>query len=99
MSSLSPEARARLMAFRRAESPDPEVAERLRDEHPGRIRLFRQANRGPYVARNLGLEHVRGEFVVIYDAEDAPAPDQLKRAVAMSSIVFVILRMFSQLPS
>ncbi len=28
MSSLSPEARARLMAFRRAESPDPEVAER-----------------------------------------------------------------------
>lgn len=34
-------------------------------------------------ACNLALEHVRGEFVVIYDAEDAPAMDQLKRAVVM----------------
>lgn len=34
-------------------------------------------------ACNLALQRVRGEFVVIYDAEDAPAPDQLKRAVAM----------------
>jgi cellulose synthase/poly-beta-1,6-N-acetylglucosamine synthase-like glycosyltransferase len=34
-------------------------------------------------ACNVALQRVRGEYVVIYDAEDAPAPDQLKRAVAM----------------
>ena len=34
-------------------------------------------------ACNLALQHVRGEYVVIYDAEDAPAPDQLRRAYAM----------------
>lgn len=34
-------------------------------------------------ACNAALQQVRGEYVVIFDAEDAPAPDQLKRAVAM----------------
>ena len=32
-------------------------------------------------ACNLGLVRTRGEFVVIYDAEDRPEPDQLKKAV------------------
>ena len=34
-------------------------------------------------ACNMAIPHFRGEFIVIFDAEDAPAPDQLKRAVAM----------------
>jgi cellulose synthase/poly-beta-1,6-N-acetylglucosamine synthase-like glycosyltransferase len=34
-------------------------------------------------ACNVAMQSVRGEYVVIYDAEDAPAPDQLRRAVAM----------------
>ena len=34
-------------------------------------------------ACNVAMQTVRGEYVVIYDAEDAPAPDQLRRAVAM----------------
>jgi cellulose synthase/poly-beta-1,6-N-acetylglucosamine synthase-like glycosyltransferase len=34
-------------------------------------------------ACNVALGRVRGEYVVIYDAEDAPAPDQLRRAVVM----------------
>ena len=34
-------------------------------------------------ACNYGLEAARGEFCVIYDAEDAPEPDQLKKAVAV----------------
>lgn len=34
-------------------------------------------------ACNVAMSSVRGEYVVIYDAEDAPAPDQLRRAVAM----------------
>ncbi|MBI2940636.1 MAG: glycosyltransferase [Chloroflexi bacterium] len=32
-------------------------------------------------ACNYGLAAARGEFVVIYDAEDVPDPDQLKKAV------------------
>ena len=34
-------------------------------------------------ACNVALQQIRGEFLVIFDAEDAPAPDQLKRAVAL----------------
>ncbi len=34
-------------------------------------------------ACNVALQQIRGEFLVIFDAEDAPATDQLKRAVAM----------------
>jgi cellulose synthase/poly-beta-1,6-N-acetylglucosamine synthase-like glycosyltransferase len=33
-------------------------------------------------ALNVALPSVRGEFVVVYDAEDAPAPDQLRLAAA-----------------
>ena len=34
-------------------------------------------------ACNVALDRVRGEFLVIFDAEDAPAPDQLRKAVAL----------------
>ncbi len=34
-------------------------------------------------ACNVALQQIRGEFLVIFDAEDAPAQDQLKLAVAM----------------
>jgi cellulose synthase/poly-beta-1,6-N-acetylglucosamine synthase-like glycosyltransferase len=37
--------------------------------------------RGKPKACNYGLIHARGEYVVIYDAEDVPDPDQLKKAV------------------
>ena len=33
-------------------------------------------------ACNHGLEHARGEHLVIFDAEDRPEPDQLRKAVA-----------------
>jgi len=33
-------------------------------------------------ALNVALPFARGELIVIYDAEDAPAPDQLRRAAA-----------------
>ncbi len=32
-------------------------------------------------ACNIGLFFAHGEFLVIYDAEDRPEPDQLKKAV------------------
>ncbi len=34
-------------------------------------------------ACNYGLLHARGDFVVIYDAEDEPEPDQLKKVIAV----------------
>ena len=34
-------------------------------------------------ACNFGLKYAKGEFCVIYDAEDRPEPDQLKKAVAV----------------
>ena len=34
-------------------------------------------------ACNVGLGFARGEFLVIFDAEDRPDPDQLRKAVAM----------------
>jgi len=33
-------------------------------------------------ALNVGLHAARGEYIVIYDAEDRPEPDQLRKAVA-----------------
>ncbi|HBO33621.1 MAG TPA: hypothetical protein DD636_02605 [Anaerolineaceae bacterium] len=38
-------------------------------------------------ACNFGLIHARGEYVVIYDAEDLPDPDQLKKVVIAFSKV------------
>lgn len=32
-------------------------------------------------ALNYGLLHAKGEFIVVYDAEDVPDPDQLKKVV------------------
>jgi cellulose synthase/poly-beta-1,6-N-acetylglucosamine synthase-like glycosyltransferase len=38
--------------------------------------------RGKPRACNYGLAHARGEYVVIFDAEDIPEPDQLRRVYA-----------------
>lgn len=37
--------------------------------------------KGKPKACNYGLIHAKGEFVVIFDAEDIPEPDQLKKAI------------------
>lgn len=40
-----------------------------------RIRVLQKANGGVASARNLALEHVRGEWIVFLDADDVLAPD------------------------
>lgn len=52
---------------------------------PGNFEFIRVPHSLPLTkpkACNYALPFARGEFLVVYDAEDLPAPDQLKRAVA-----------------
>lgn len=52
---------------------------------PSSWRFFYVPNGTPTTkpkACNYGLHFARGEYLVIYDAEDIPDPDQLKKAVA-----------------
>ena len=45
------------------------------------IRFFKQTNRGPSAARNLGLQFCRGEFIQFLDSDDILLPDKLKDSV------------------
>lgn len=47
------------------------------------VRVPKSLPRTKPKACNVALDRVRGEFLVIFDAEDAPAPDQLRKAVAL----------------
>lgn len=38
-------------------------------------------------ALNVGLARARGEYIAVYDAEDRPEPDQLRKAVAAFSVL------------
>ncbi|TDE15919.1 glycosyltransferase [Jiangella asiatica] len=48
-----------------------------------RVRVLRSpANRGTYMARNLALEHARGEFVTFQDSDDWAHPRRLELQLA-----------------
>jgi glycosyltransferase XagB len=68
------------------ESDDAETIEALEgaDDLPGNYHVVRVPPGEPRTkprACNYGLLLAQGEFCVIYDAEDRPQPDQLKKAV------------------
>ena len=55
---------------------------------PGNFRVVIVPDRAPRTkpkALNYALQLARGEYVVVYDAEDRPEPDQLLRALEMFS--------------
>ncbi len=56
-----------------------EIARKLVESHPGRIRLLTQQNQGAYPARNLGIAEARGEFIAFLDADDWWTPDCLEK--------------------
>lgn len=47
----------------------------------GRVRLLRQRNQGVATARNLGIEHARGEFIAPLDADDLWYPGKIEAQV------------------
>jgi cellulose synthase/poly-beta-1,6-N-acetylglucosamine synthase-like glycosyltransferase len=68
------------------EDSDLKTIEIAKKHHPpSSWRFFYVPNGTPTTkpkACNYGLHFARGEYMVIYDAEDIPDPDQLKKAVA-----------------
>jgi len=68
------------------EEDDEETMQAVRDAHPpATVTVITVPDSQPKTkpkACNVGLAFARGEFLVIYDAEDEPEPDQLKKAVA-----------------
>lgn len=46
-------------------------------ETDSRIQVISQENRGPGQARNVGLDHATGEYLIMLDSDDVYAPDML----------------------
>ena len=68
------------------EQRDPETLSRLVElELPARYEIIVAPPGAPQTkprALNIALSSARGELIVVYDAEDIPAPDQLRLAAA-----------------
>ena len=53
------------------------ILQRLAQKH-GNFHVFTQTHKGVSAARNLGMEHARGDYVWFVDADDFIAPNVLK---------------------
>lgn len=51
-------------------------------EHDARIRVFHQENKGVSVARNLGLDNARGEWIAFVDSDDCVSTEWLHHYAA-----------------
>jgi glycosyltransferase involved in cell wall biosynthesis len=62
-------------------SPDRsiEICQQFTDD---RIRIIRQANRGPAGSRNTGIRHATGDYITFLDGDDLWMPEKLAKHVA-----------------
>lgn len=58
-------------------SPDTADLEAVLQKYGNQIRYFKQENRGPASARNTGMRHAKGQFLVFLDGDDIWLPDFL----------------------
>jgi len=56
----------------------PTLLKNAANNYPGLI-LLHQSNKGPYPARNLALQHAKGEFIALLDADDYWSEDCLEK--------------------
>ena len=52
--------------------------EKVLESYGDYLRYFREENRGPSAARNLGIHHARASWISIQDSDDICAPNHLK---------------------
>ncbi len=62
----------------------PVVLERLVSEHPGRLQVITQRNKGANAARNAGVRATHSEYVQFLDADDVLHTDKLACQVALA---------------
>ncbi len=56
----------------------PEIAKELANKH-NCIKIFSQENQGAGMARNLGLQHAKGQYVMFVDSDDYIKPNSLSQ--------------------
>lgn len=56
-----------------------------------RVKSFRKQNGGAGSARNLGLEHAQGEWVIFIDADDTIDPDYIEKLISVSQNVDLVI--------
>lgn len=62
------------------------IALRYAEQYPGKIRYVEHAghqNHGMSASRNLGINHARGEYIALLDADDVWLPRKLQQQVAI----------------
>lgn len=78
--------RGRLQVLLLCEADDTETLDALAEAAPRPpfevVRIHPSYPRTKPKVCNIGLERARGRYLVIYDAEDRPEPDQLRKAIA-----------------